>query len=148
LGRSEAGGAPIVDETLAIVAYAEVRAIRLAWAGIRTWSPAIRARAAVAAAIRGGGTSDLVARAQKLLRAESTALLDTQIGRCGPWPYDHALGGGQLGSVVGLEELFHDAARQAAVHRRDDRRLLSLAVGLADFVRNSAGGASTGPRNG
>lgn len=125
----------LVEQMLAVVAYAELRAIFLVWAGIRTWDPAIRARGCVARALADGVAEDIVEQAQGLLRDESRALLGPAIVRMAPWPYPQVLGHGQIGSTDGLEATFHAAGKLAAVHRGNDPRVMSLALSLADFVR-------------
>lgn len=126
----------LIEQTLALLAYAELRAILLAWAGVRTWDPAMRSRCIVARLLAEGGVGDLTARAQAALRAESQALLVPAILRAAPWPFDKIIGHGQIGSTDGLELIFHAAGRCAAAYRGNDPRLLSLAVSLADFVRS------------
>jgi hypothetical protein len=126
----------LVEQTLAIVAYAEMRAIFLAWAGVRGWDPAPRVWCAVRQVLaEGGELVSIQARAQSVLRDESRMALESARRRAGPWPFDRTVAYGQIGSLDGLEESFHDAAMRASSHRADDPRLLALAVSLADFAR-------------
>jgi hypothetical protein len=126
-------GHKMFDDAVAIIAYAEFRAIMLAWAGLPVWNPAVRARALVGMLLAEGGACDLVERAQAALRAESQALLSRR--RLAPWPFDHAVGHGQVGNTDGLEAVFHIAAKAAGAYRGGDSRIVPLAINLADFVQ-------------
>jgi hypothetical protein len=129
-------GRKLVDEMLSIVAYAEVRAILLAWAGNRAWHPAARARSAVAAILAEHGRDGLPARAVERLRAESNALLAAR--GLAPWPFDQSVGIGQIGATDGLEQIFHAAGKVAPAYRGTDVRCISLAINLAELVRRFA----------
>jgi hypothetical protein len=124
-----------VEMMVRTVAYAEVRAVMLAWTGTRSWNPALRARAAVARALAEGAGAELPERAQQLLRGESQELLAPALRRAAPWPFDQTIGCGQIGTTDGLEQIFHAAGKIAGAYRGNDVRCLSLAVSLADFVR-------------
>ena len=126
----------LVDQTLAIVCYAEVRAVLLAWAGLRSWDPAMRARSVVATLLAEDAADELAERAVMMLREESQVLLQPVLRRTAPWPFDKTIGHGQIGSTEGLEAIFHAAGKVAPAYRGNDVRLLSLAVSLADFVRH------------
>lgn len=127
----------MVGDALKILAYAEVRAIMLAWAGRPAWSPQDRARSTVLAVLAEGcGDKELVTVTQARLREESQMLL---AHRHEPWPYDGRLGHGQLGNAEGIEKVFHLGAAEAWVYREKDPRMLSLAVSLAEIVRRARG---------
>jgi hypothetical protein len=140
---SEPEGRRLVEQMLSIVAYAEVRAVLLAWAGTRSWNPALRARSAVASVLAEEGATALPVRAMERLRHESQALLAPALRRQAPWPFDQAIGAGQIGTTDGLEQIFHAAGKVAAAYRGNDVRCLSLAVSLAELVRRFAGAAGT-----
>jgi len=126
-----------VDRALAIVAYAEVRAIMLAWAGAHGWEPTTHAWTALRRVLHDGvppGSLQLVEQAQALLRDESRAALGPAIRRAGPWPYDRTIAPGQIGSLDGIEATFHEAAKVAAHHRASEPPLLSVTLRLADFA--------------
>ncbi len=135
MGAHGVGKPNIVEQALAVVAYAEMRAIMLGWAQAGAWDPELRAWAAVHQAIEEGLNRDHVfPRASVVLRDDSRAVLDGVFRRAGPWPYDRKAGRGQIGSLEGLEKIFHDAGVRGATFRAEDSRLLSLAVQLADYV--------------
>lgn len=122
---------------LSVVAYAEIRAIWLAWAGTRSWNPAMRARAAVARALAEGVAAvELADRAQQILRGESHDVLLSANRRTPPWPFDQTIGCGQIGTTDGLEQIVHAAGKIAGAYRGNDVRCLALAVSLSDFVRS------------
>lgn len=125
-----------VGDAVAIVAYAELRAIMLGWAGCSGWDPITRAWAATRNAVKAPSRAGVVAVAQRLLRDDTRLLLDSAIRRAGPWPFDRTVGPGQIGALVGIEAIFHDAACSAIAHRADDRRVLSTAIGLADLIHS------------
>jgi hypothetical protein len=127
----------LLEQAVAVVAYAEVRAILLSWAGAR-WDPIARAWAAVRDVVQYGGAvaTDLVPRAQAVLRADSRAMLEPIIASRGVWPFRRAIAPGQIGSVDGVEQIFHRAAADAWQSRRDDAGTLVAAIGIADFIWN------------
>jgi hypothetical protein len=125
--------APLIDDALAIISYAEVRAVMLGWAGSYAWHPASRARVVVATLLAEGVRDDLRDRAQAELREQTKALLDRR--RVAPFPFDHAMGPGQLGSTDALESIFHVAGKCAGAYRGRDSRVLPLAISLADLVK-------------
>jgi hypothetical protein len=124
-----------LDDAVRILAYAEVRALFLACAGV-PWSPISRTLHLIEVVASAGPLSTrVVACMQARLRDDSLAALRRQRPR---WS-ETALTDAQLGSSLGLEEIFHEAGRIAHVHRSGDPRLLPGAVRLADtLVRHPA----------
>lgn len=133
-----------VGDAVAIVAYAELRAVLLGWAGCAGWDPASRAWSATRKALIETVGPSVAVRACQVLRTESSGLLEGAARRAGPWPFDYRIGRGQIGTLAGLEATFHDAAAFAAVHRDSDPRVLSVAIAIADLMR--ARQVTTGPR--
>ena len=126
----------LLEQAVAVVAYAEVRAVLLTWAGA-SWDPIVRARAAVRDVLAfggDGGSAELVTRAQAAMRVDSRAMLEPIIARRGTWPFRRTLAPGQVGSSDGIEEIFHHAAIAAWRVRRDDPRTLLSAIGIADLI--------------
>ena len=131
----EARPRTLLEQAVAVVAYAEVRAILLSWAGAR-WDPITRAWAAVRDVLAYGGdaAADLVPRAQAVLRTDSRAMLEPIIARRASWPFRRTLAPGQIGSTDGVEQIFHRAAADAWVVRRDDPGTLVAAISLSDLI--------------
>jgi hypothetical protein len=128
-----------VEDVLAIVAYAEMRAVMLGWAGIPARDPRELARAAAIGAINEArsGTGDgstLAARAIEQIRAETATALAQAGAKLGPFPWDRIIGRGQIGSLEGMERVFHDAGELASRHRAHDVRALAAAVSLTDAL--------------
>ena len=128
-----------VEHVLAIIAYSEMRAVMLAWAGIPAREPRELARAAaigVVDDVRSGSRvgSTLVTRVLDKVRAETGAALAQAKAKLGPFPWDRVIGRGQIGSLEGLERIFHDAGELAARHRAHDVRALAAAVSLTDTL--------------
>ena len=126
-------------ELRGVVAYAEVRAIMLAWAGLHPTDPEVLARLAIAAVIRGRGQSRRSSDAfgsevRATLRRMTAAALARAGKRLGPSPWN-TLGNGQLGDVDGLETVFHVAAEAALGARADDPAIMAAAKALAEYVR-------------
>lgn len=130
-----------VPEMVTVVAYVEVRAILLGWAGVPQPDPADLCRRAITSALdeRRGlwhpSTAAFGAHVRGLLRGRTAAVLFRAAGRLGPVPWHQPLAIGQIGDVAGLEVIFHHAAEASATHRERDPRVLALAVSLTDYVR-------------
>lgn len=138
-------GAEVLRQTLATVIYAEVRAIFLVWAGIRGWDPVGQSWGTMRRVLEEKlvpGTPAFLARAHEILREESTLALEPAVRRAGPPPFEAPIGHGQIGSLRGLEETFHEAGLVAAFHRSEDQRVLSVAIRLADFLRRPGLGSA------
>lgn len=125
----------LFESCVSTVAYAEVRAIMLGWAGVRDWNPALRARAAISRAIDTGKVATLITDARQTLRDETGTLLTAASRGAPPWPYSHTIGPGQVGNTAGLESIFHLAGMLAGECRNNDPRVLALAVNLTDYVQ-------------
>jgi len=127
-----------VEDMFAVLVYAEVRAIMLAWAGIRgTAVDAVEsARRTVVelATTWRGGRRGFVAEARTRLREASRQTLAAVVERTSLWPFRRAPPGA-VGSLDGLEAVFHDAGVHAVAHREHDRHLLAAAVSLTELVR-------------
>lgn len=132
------GGYPF-EQAITILAYAEMRAILLGAAGNDRWNPALRARAAVAAAISSGATANLVDRSLTTLRQETADLL----GTARRYTSSEYIIRGQLGGIAGIEAVFHVAGKAAGPHRATDGRMAQIATSLSDFI--GAGGRAAGP---
>ncbi len=130
-------GAEVLRQMLSTVLYAEMRAIFLAWAGIRGWDPVTHAWSTVRRALHEclrPGMPEFLERAYAILREDSALALEPALRRGGPQPYDADIGHGQVGSSQGLEETFHEAGLVSVFHRAEDQRVLSVAIRLADFA--------------
>ena len=128
----------LLEQAMAVVAYAEIRAILLAWAGAR-WDPVSRTRAAVRNLLEYGGdtvASELVPRVQAALRTDSRAMLESLAAGRGAWPFRRTVAPGQIGSLDGIEQAFHQAAADAWRLRRDDAGTLLAAIGISDLIWN------------
>jgi hypothetical protein len=128
-----------VEHVLAIITYAEMRAVMLAWAGVPTRDPRELARAAAIGAIddaRSGARvgSTLAERVIDKVRAETGTALAQAGAKLGPFPWDRVIGRGQIGSLDGMERIFHDAGELASRHRAHDVRALAAAVSLTDAL--------------
>ena len=126
-------------ELRAIVAYAEVRAIMLAWAGVLREDPIALARRALNVVFRARALRHLSASAfgddvRAALRWMTAATLYRAGKRLGPPPWD-TLGDGQIGDVAGLEPVFHAAGCAASDVRANDPRIIVAAAALLDYVR-------------
>jgi len=137
----------LLEQAVAVVAYAEVRALLLTLAGAR-WDPISRARSAVLDVLEYGGDSgaaELVTRAQSALRTDSRAMLEPIADRRGAWPFRRTVAPGQIGSVHGLEQIFHRAATHAWHVRRDDGATLLAAIDLSDLIWNHLAARNADP---
>ena len=125
-------------ELLSTVAYAEVRAIMLAWAGLLREDPVALARRAIDAVLRAGrrypSARTFGEAVRGSLRSMTAAPLYRAARRLGAPPWD-TLGDGQLGDVAGLEFAFHLAADAAAIVRAKDPQVLAAAAARGDDVR-------------
>ena len=130
-----------VPAMLRAVAYAEARALMLAWARATVPDPIDLCRQMAMRALEGKGglwhpSADAFGcHVQTLVRGHTAAMLFRQARRLGPPPWDGPLGGGQLGSVAGIEIIFHHAGEQAGSVRAHDPRVLAAAVTLTDQMR-------------
>ena len=132
----------LVDQMTAVAAYAEVRAVMLAWASVLDWDPVVQARAALAQVLDATPAHPdhlLVFAAQDQLRQDSNARLGPVFPGVRSWPWDAPCGAGQIGSLAGLEAVFDHAGRVAALHRDGDPRMLSVALELAAHVERLRG---------
>lgn len=132
----------ILRQMVALVCYAEFRAMFLSWAGI-TWDPVPHTWAALRRLLDeldepvSPGAPAFLERGYEILRKDSRVALEAAVRRAGPWPFDLPIGRGQIGSLPGLEEAFHEAGVLARHHRADDRRLMSHAIRMTDFALRS-----------
>jgi hypothetical protein len=126
-----------VPDLLAVVAYAEMRAVMLAWA--QTSAPDVRelAHRAMLHAVETRPARPIVAVAREHVRAVTSEALARTAARLGPWPWDRIVARGQLGTLDGVERCFHAAGEAAAQHRSHDVRVLAAAVTLADELRRT-----------
>mgnify|MGYP000959206663 CR=1 FL=1 len=129
-----------VEEILRTLAYAELRAVMLAWARVPARDPVELVRAAIdrvlAAAPRISTCFGETLR--DALRSETAAAFDQAIRKAGPIPWQRSVAPGQVGEAAGLEIIFHEAGEAAARIRANDPRMLSIAVALTDYVREHA----------
>lgn len=136
-------GAEVLRQSIAIVLYAEARAMLLGWASAPPWDPVVSCwstlRRVLSERLR-PGTPDFLVRAQEILQQESTLALAPVVRRAGPPPFDATVGRGQIGSLQGVDEMFHEVGFVAMFHRSEDPRVLSVAIRLADFARRYSPG--------
>lgn len=126
-----------VEEIVRALAYAELRAIMLAWARVPVRHPSELVRAAIDRLVAEG--SSTIAFGQRLrdaIRTETASELMAAIAKTGPVPWHRPLAPGQLGEARGLEVVFHEAGELAGRVRGSDPRVLSTAVALTDYVRS------------
>lgn len=133
-----------VGEILRTLAYAELRAVMLAWARVPARHPAELVRAAIDLSLTEPGSR--FARAstsygeglRATIRSETRTAFSEATRRAGPVPWQRAVAPGQLGEAEGLELIFHEAGETAARVRASDPRMLSTAVALTDYIRARA----------
>lgn len=126
-----------VEEMVRALAYAELRAIMLAWARVPVLHPSELVRVAIDRLVAEG--SSAVAFGQRIreaIRAETSSALMAATARTGPVPWHRPLAPGQLGEAAGLEVVFHEAGELAGRVRGNEPRVLSTAVALTDYVRS------------
>lgn len=134
----------VMEEIVRALAYAELRAIMLAWAHVPVRHPAELVRAALDQLV---GKVDAVdghdltvaefgQRLRDAIRAETASAFGAAIAKTGPVPWQRSLAPGQLGEADGLELVFHQAGELAGRVRGDDSRTLSTAVALTDYLRS------------
>lgn len=137
------GSFAVLGEIVRALAYAELRAIMLAWARVPVPHPAQLVRGAVDQIVSMAntvGTHDLTVaeigrRLRDAIRAETASAFRAAIAKAGPVPWRRSLAAGQLGEADGLEVVFHEAGELAGQVRADDPRTLSTAVTLTDYLR-------------
>lgn len=138
-----------VEQIVRVLAYAELRAIMLAWARVPVRHPAELVRGAIDATVAevGAGAAAAAGFGQRLcnaIRGETERTFRAAIAKAGPPPWCRAIGPGQLGEPDGLEAVFHTAGLLAGDVRGDDARTLSIAVALTDYVRSRRRARRTG----
>jgi hypothetical protein len=126
-----------VQEIVRSLAYAELRAIMLAWARVPVRHPSELVRAAIDRVVAdGSSTRAFGQRIREAIRTETSRALMAAIAKTGPVPWHRPLAPGQLGEAAGLEVVFHQAGELAGRVRGEDSRVLSTAVALTDYVRS------------
>ncbi|MCL4225595.1 MAG: hypothetical protein KJZ91_14130 [Myxococcales bacterium] len=126
-----------VEEIVRALAYAELRAIMLAWARVPVRHPSELVRVAIDRVVAEGACArGFGQRLRDAIRAETASALMEAIGRAGPVPWHRPLAPGQLGEAAGLEVIFDEAGELAGRVRGNDPRVLSTAVALTDYVRS------------
>ncbi len=133
----------VLGEIVRALAYAELRAILLAWARVPVRHPAEMVRSALdvlAAEVTATGMCEatVVEVGQRLrdqIRVETARAYQAAVAKVGPVPWRQSLAPGQLGDADGLEAIFHEAGELAGRVRGDDARTLSAAVALTDYLR-------------
>jgi hypothetical protein len=125
-----------VEEIVRALAYAELRAIMLAWARVPVRHPSELVRGAIDRVVAEGAcAAGFGQRLRDAIRSETTSALLEAVAKAGPNPWHRPLGSGQLGDADGLEVVFHEAGELAGRVRGNDSRTLSTAVALTDYVR-------------
>ena len=133
----------VLGEIVQALAYAELRAIMLAWAHVPVRHPMELVRGAVDQVIgevSAVGSPELTVtdvgqRLREAIRSETATAFRAAITKTGPVPWHRSLAPGQLGEADGLEVVFHEAGELAGRVRADDPRTLSTAVALTDYLR-------------
>ena len=133
----------VLGEIVRALAYAELRAILLAWARVPVRHPAEMVRSALdalTAEMNATGTCEatVVEVGQRLrdqIRVETARAYQAAVAKVGPVPWRQSMAPGQLGDADGLEAIFHEAGELAGRIRGDDARTLSAAVALTDYLR-------------
>jgi hypothetical protein len=132
-----------LGEIVRALAYAELRAIMLAWAHVPARHPAELVRSAldqIILEVSTAGTRDFPLpnvgqRLRDEIRAETATAFRAAIAKAAPAHWSRSLAPGQLGDADGLEVVFHEAGEAAGRVRGDDARTLSTAVALTEYVR-------------
>lgn len=131
-----------LGEIVRALAYAELRAILLAWAHVPVRHPTELVRGAIDRVIdpsaidaRELAGAAFGQRLREIIRAETASAFRAAIAKSGPVPWQRSLAPGQLGEADGLEAIFHRAGELAGEVRGDDPRTISAAIGLTDYVR-------------
>lgn len=131
-----------VEQLVRALAYAELRAVMLAWARVPVRHPTELVRGAIDAIVSEVETpgcelpDGFGQRIRDAIRAETASALMEAIVKAGPMPWHRPLALGQLGDAAGLETVFHEAGELAGRVRGNDPRVLSAAVSLTDYVRS------------
>jgi hypothetical protein len=133
-----------VEDILRTLAYAELRAVMLAWARVPSRHPSELVRGAIdqrlaeastTAAFSSGSFGEML---RETIRSETAVAFVEAARKAGPVPWQRTLAPGQLGEASGLEIIFHEAGEAAARIRANDPRMLSVAVGLTEYIRARA----------
>jgi hypothetical protein len=133
-----------VEEMLRTLAYAELRAIMLAWARVPVRAPADLVRAAIDTTLDAGAPPNswyapiFGQCVRDTIRTETADAPLHAARKAGPVPWARPLAPGQHGDSEGLELIFHEAGEIAGRVRAHEPRSLSTAVGLTDYVRANA----------
>jgi hypothetical protein len=133
-----------VGEVLRTLAYAELRAVMLAWARVPSRDPAELVRSAIDVSLSDAsehfahGSESYGEHLRGTIRSETRRAFREATRRAGPFPWQYSVAPGQLGEAEGLEIIFHEAGETAARIRANDPRMLSTAVALTDYVRAHA----------
>jgi hypothetical protein len=133
-----------VGEIMRTLAYAELRAVMLAWARVPARHPAELVRAAIDLSLAAPSAELACASGsygeglRATIRSETRNAFSEATRRAGPIPWQRAVAPGQLGEADGLEVIFHEAGETAARVRASDPRMLSTAVALTDYIRARA----------
>jgi hypothetical protein len=125
-------------QVLQLLAYAELRAILVAWAQGSPWNPIDETWLALRRTLEDGltpGSPPFATRAAELLRDSSQQALEPAMRRGGPWPYNYTIGRGQVGCFAGIESVFDEAGRIAVWHHDGDLRLLRVAIQLFERLQ-------------
>lgn len=126
-----------IEGIVRALAYAELRAIMLAWARVPVRHPSELVRVAIDRVVADSASAvGFCERIRDAIRSETASALMEAIARTGPIPWHRPLAPGQLGEADGLEIVFHEAGDLAGHVRGNDRRVLSTAVALTDYVRS------------
>ncbi|MBE7448951.1 MAG: hypothetical protein HS111_08655 [Kofleriaceae bacterium] len=142
--------APYSDVTQLVraLAYAELRAVMLAWAGadrdgVRR-TPVELVRTAIERALPANkppwhpDAPSFGASLRGLIRTETAGALFRLAREATSTSWERPLAAGQLGDVPGLEVVFHHAGELAGDVRGNDPRSLAAAVLLTDQARDRA----------
>ena len=127
-------------ELRAIVAYAEARAIMLAWASLlRDDDPVILALRAVDVVFRARALRHPTAAAfGEEVRATLRRMTAAALYRAGRrLAASETLGDGQVGDVPGIETMFQAAGEAAVSERANDPRIDAASAVLSDYVRTA-----------
>lgn len=126
-------------ELARVVAYAEARAIMLAWAGDASHEAADLARNAIFATLAESkecwhpNAQAFGTHLRGLIRTLTAGKL-FRLGRRGEATGKNALAPGQHGDLPGIEVIFHKAGEEAGAVRLNEPRTMASAKALADYA--------------
>jgi hypothetical protein len=118
-------------------AYAQLRAIMLAWAHVPVRDPTELVRGAIDQVVSSHDVSatDVGQRLRDTIRAETASAFREAIAKACLVSWRRSLAPRQLDDADLIELAFHDAGELAGRVRGEDPRILSAAVGLTDYLR-------------